>query len=123
MGVGVLGIADLGRNRLGLALYGRYGGCQLRTNHFRNDKNSGGLFQFFIRQRNKYRQTFFYQMGGFHHQKRHRISIDNRRYHNAFYARTRSSDDSVGFGDDGYSGQTTARSEADKPPDGFVGSQ
>ncbi len=44
----ILGIADLGPNRLVTIIYNYYDNCQLRVNRYRNDKNSGGLFQFYI---------------------------------------------------------------------------
>ena len=40
----ILGIADVGRYCLDIAFFGSDDNRLLRANHYRNDKNSGGLF-------------------------------------------------------------------------------
>ncbi len=104
----ILGVADVEQNCLGIDDYRRLGSCQLRANRRRNDKNSGGLFQFFLRQRNKYEQTFFRSLDGVNHQKRHRFISGNCGNLDDFYARTGRSDNSFRINIDGYSGQTSA---------------
>ncbi len=119
----VLGIADVESYRLGAVIYGHYDNCQLRIDCYRDDKDSGRLFQLVLRQGNKYGQSFLGQVDGVHRQKRCRFSSRNRRNRNDFHARTGRSDDSFGINNDGRSGQTPAGSETYPPPDGFVGGQ
>ena len=103
----VLAIADVEQNRVGRVIYTYHGNYQLWLNRHRNDKNSGGLFQFKLRQRSRIGPTFYDSLDGFNYQKHHRISADNRRNNYDFHARTRRSDDSFGLDNDGYSGQAS----------------
>ena len=100
----VLGIADVGQNRFGIILYARDDNRQLRIGRYRNDKNSGGLFQFLLCQGNKYGQPFLGSMGGVHRQKYNWFSPCTCGSRDDFHARSGRSDDSFGINNDGRSG-------------------